>query len=71
MLANPFFHALQTEHAGRAIGALPALRYPADIIPFAARAEPAAAAILALAAPDSGPRPVNSPNIPASASAST
>lgn len=34
MLANPFWYALTTEHAGIAIGSGPARCYPADVIPF-------------------------------------
>ncbi len=34
MLANPFWFALTTEHAGIAIGTGPARCYPADVIPF-------------------------------------
>jgi len=47
--ANPFFDALRTEHAHLAIGTVPALRYPSDVIPFAALAEPTPDAMLALA----------------------
>jgi GNAT superfamily N-acetyltransferase len=34
-LPNPFHHALSTEHASLAIGTPLALRYPADVAPFA------------------------------------
>jgi ribosomal protein S18 acetylase RimI-like enzyme len=34
MLANPFWYALTTEHAGIAIGSAQARCYPADVIPF-------------------------------------
>ncbi len=57
MLRNPFWHALTTVHAGYAVGSGPggtqtplALRYPADVLPFAALAEPSAAALRTLAA---------------------
>lgn len=36
MLSNPFWHALQTEHAPFSIGSGSARRYPADVIPFSA-----------------------------------
>ncbi len=36
MFSNPFWHALKTEHAAMALGSAAALRYPADMIPFAA-----------------------------------
>ena len=49
MFDNPFFHSLLTEHAHLAIGLPPAVRYPADVIPFAALAEPTPEAMLALA----------------------
>jgi len=48
MFSNPFFHALRTEHSHLAIGSPPALRYPAEIIPFAALAEPTEEAMLSL-----------------------
>jgi GNAT superfamily N-acetyltransferase len=48
MFSNPFFHALRTEHAGMAIGSPLALRYPADVIPFAALAESSTEAMAAL-----------------------
>src|SRR3954447_6087535 len=35
MLSNPFWFALRTEHARFALGNGQALRYPADVIPFA------------------------------------
>ena len=60
MLRNPFWHALTTVHARFAVSAGPAdaegsyaplaLRYPADVLPFAALAEPSAPALSALAA---------------------
>ena len=57
MLRNPFWHALTSVHARFAVGSgsgsldsMPALRYPAEILPFAALAEPSAPALTALAA---------------------
>ena len=35
MFANPYWYSLKTEHAGLAIGPGPALRFAADVIPFA------------------------------------
>ncbi len=35
LLANPYWHALRTEHAGIALGGALARRYPADVIPLA------------------------------------
>jgi ribosomal protein S18 acetylase RimI-like enzyme len=40
MFPNPFWQALTTEHAAIALGAGPARRYPADVIPFGGVAEP-------------------------------
>jgi hypothetical protein len=34
-LSNPFWHALNTEHAALAIGSGVALRYPPEVVPFA------------------------------------
>jgi ribosomal protein S18 acetylase RimI-like enzyme len=48
MFPNPFWQALATEHAAIAIGDGPALRYPADVIPFAGMSEPDAPSMLAL-----------------------
>lgn len=51
LLVNPFWHSLSTEHASLALGSGPAigtglaLRFPADVIPFAALAEPSPAAM--------------------------
>lgn len=44
MLDNPVWHSLATEHAGLAITADGAARYPAAIVPFAGVAEPTARA---------------------------
>ena len=40
VLDNPVWHALATQHAGLALTADGAARYPAEIVPFAAVAEP-------------------------------
>ncbi len=48
MFSNPFWFALRTEHARFAIGEGPALRYPADVIPFAALEHSSAEHFLAL-----------------------
>lgn len=40
LFANPILHALETRHRHLAIQAGSALRYPADVAPFAAVAEP-------------------------------
>ena len=60
MLRNPFWHALTTVHTRFAVGSgmagsgsansALALRYPANVLPFAALAEPSAPALDALAA---------------------
>jgi GNAT superfamily N-acetyltransferase len=47
-LANPYWHSLRTEHASLAIGSGLALRFPADIIPFAGLAETSPAAMQSL-----------------------
>jgi len=44
MLDNPVWHSLTTQHAGLALTADGAARYPAAIVPFAAIAEPSARA---------------------------
>lgn len=49
MFLDPFFHALRTEHSHLAVGSLPALRYPADILPFAGLSELTPEAMLSLA----------------------
>ena len=46
--ANPFYAALMTEQARFAVGPGLALRYPADVLPFAALREPSEAAMHAL-----------------------
>ena len=43
-LDNPVWHSLTTQHAGLALTADGAVRYPATIVPFAAIAEPSARA---------------------------
>ncbi|RXH58301.1 GNAT family N-acetyltransferase [Granulicella sibirica] len=48
IFSNPFFHSLLTEHAGIAIGSNLALRFPADVIPFASLAEATPQAMQAL-----------------------
>ena len=48
IFSNPFFHSLLTEHAGIALGNSLALRFPADVIPFAGVAEPTVKAMQAL-----------------------
>jgi ribosomal protein S18 acetylase RimI-like enzyme len=48
MLANPYWHALKTEHAAFAIGSGQALCYPADVIPFCGVEEASPAALVAL-----------------------
>ena len=45
---NPFWQALRTEQATIAMGSLLALRYPADVIPFAGLSEPSEPAMNAL-----------------------
>jgi ribosomal protein S18 acetylase RimI-like enzyme len=45
---NPFWQALQTEQSAIAIGSSLALRYPADVIPFAGIPEPTQPAMTAL-----------------------
>lgn len=55
LFANPVWHALQTAHRRFAISAPNACRYPADIAPFAAVAEPSEKALRhlgSLLAPD-------------------
>lgn len=49
MFLDPFFHALRTEHSHLAVGSLLALRYPADILPFAGLSELTPEAMLSLA----------------------
>jgi ribosomal protein S18 acetylase RimI-like enzyme len=44
MLDNPVWHSLTTQHAGLALTADGAARYPASIVPFAAVGEPTARA---------------------------
>ena len=48
MFASPFRYALETEQAGLAIGSGLALRFPADVIPFAGLSAPGAASVAAL-----------------------
>jgi ribosomal protein S18 acetylase RimI-like enzyme len=48
LFANPVWHALQTKHRHFAVFAGDACRYPADVAPFAAVAEPSSAAMLQL-----------------------
>jgi ribosomal protein S18 acetylase RimI-like enzyme len=45
---NPFWQALCTEQSGIALGSALALRYPADVIPFAGLSEPSEPAMNAL-----------------------
>lgn len=45
---NPFWQALSTEQSGIAIGSALALRYPADVIPFAGLSEPSEPSMNAL-----------------------
>jgi predicted GNAT family acetyltransferase len=45
LFANPVWHALQTKHRHLAAFAADACRYPADVAPFAAVAEPSSAAL--------------------------
>lgn len=45
LFANPIWHALRTTHRRFAIAAGAACRYPADVAPFGAVAEPSAAAL--------------------------
>jgi ribosomal protein S18 acetylase RimI-like enzyme len=45
LFANPVWHALQTKHRHLAAFAADACRYPADVAPFAAVAEPRSAAL--------------------------
>jgi ribosomal protein S18 acetylase RimI-like enzyme len=45
LFANPVWHALHTRHRGFAQGLAEACRYPADVAPFAAVAEPSAMAM--------------------------
>ncbi len=47
-LDNPFWHALQTEHAWLAVSAARARRYPADVIPFAGLESNSCEAMLSL-----------------------
>lgn len=46
-LANPFWQSLTSEHATLAVGSGLARRYPADVIPFGALAEPTPEALIA------------------------
>jgi GNAT superfamily N-acetyltransferase len=48
IFANPVWHALQTQHRYFAVCSADACRYPADVTPFAAVAEPTAAALQSL-----------------------
>jgi predicted GNAT family acetyltransferase len=48
LFANPVWHALRTKHRHLAMCAGNACRYPADVAPFAAVAEPTAAALASL-----------------------
>jgi ribosomal protein S18 acetylase RimI-like enzyme len=48
MFANPFRSSLETEHAGLATGSALALRFPADVIPFAGLSAPDSASLPAL-----------------------
>jgi GNAT superfamily N-acetyltransferase len=48
LFANPVWHALQTKHRRFAVSAGLACRYPADVAPFVAVAEPSIAALEAL-----------------------
>lgn len=48
VFANPYWHALKTEHAPIAIGSASTLRYPADVIPFAGLADGGPQAVAAL-----------------------
>jgi ribosomal protein S18 acetylase RimI-like enzyme len=48
MFANPYWYSLKTEHAGLAIGPGPALRFAADVIPFAGVSAPDQASLSAL-----------------------
>jgi predicted GNAT family acetyltransferase len=48
LFANPVWHALRTKHRHLAISAGDACRYPADIAPFAALAEPTMPALVGL-----------------------
>jgi predicted GNAT family acetyltransferase len=45
LFANPVWHALHTQHRHFALSAAGACRYPASVAPFAAVAEPTAAAL--------------------------
>lgn len=47
-LANPFWFALKTEHAHLALGNGRALRYPADVLPFAGFDKPSVEDLIAL-----------------------
>ena len=48
MFANPYWYALRTEQAALAIGSEAALRFPADVIPFAGMSAPDAAGLAAV-----------------------
>lgn len=50
LLDNPVWHALNSHHAGLAVGDALAKRYPPPVTPFAAFAEPSEAAYASLAA---------------------
>ena len=48
LFANPVWHALQTKHHHFALSAGDAIRYPADVAPFAAVASPSVTALQSL-----------------------